>query len=455
MARCSTAAWGALVMCTGGRAFAQAAMSGTPPADEAAAVAAQKANTAPEEHKPSTDSTSGSANLGGQIATGNSQLVAVSAGGKVDVRRGENGFGAALIANYATGYNQPVPASMGMAAQPGAWKDTVRNLQGKIRYDRYFGRDAAIFLQVTGTHDAFQATTFRLNVDPGFKYLFVNHPKTKFWGEIGYDFEFDINYTDANGLEQAGAGGNVVDANGLPYVIQMTNTIHSIRAYLGFQHAFNKEVQLNAGFELLQALGGTGGDAPPVPMGYTAAQVDLVGTDLTRTRLNFDAVLAAHLAGAFSLGLGFTARYNSDPLPGKQSLDTTTTLSLVFSFTKPAPAAPGDAKCPPASPPPMPVVGVPTPNPSTDAATEHPQNLEAKRTNVLEATDWTDLASTNVAELAAALKAHPNVTVAIGSPDTPAVAEAVRTLLINEGVAADHVTTEVHPGHLSVRVTGK
>ena len=38
---------------------------------------------------------------------------------------------------------------------------------------------------------------FRLNIDPGVKYLFVNTTPTQFWGELGYDFQYDIRRDDA------------------------------------------------------------------------------------------------------------------------------------------------------------------------------------------------------------------------------------------------------------------
>jgi hypothetical protein len=183
-----------------------------------------------------------------------------------------------------------------------------------------------------------------------------------------------------------------------------------------------------------------------------------------RTRLNFDALLAAHIAGGVSLAAGFTAKYNSDPLPGKQNLDTTTTLSFIFAFSKPAPAAPED-KC--ATPPPA----VPTSTPSTDAATQHPLDTTPTTppahtaiaafvddaSKPVDSAPWVDLDESKeqthaIAEL---MKSHPNMTVKIGSADTTAKADAVRTALVDAGIAASRITTEVHAGHTSLRVTAK
>lgn len=109
----------------------KASQSGTPPADVAANVAQQKdSGSVPAENKKTDDSTAVAVNAGAQFVTGNSRLVAVTGGAKIELRRGDNGFGAALIGNYAEAYTAPVAP-----ATNGTWADTVRNLQGKLRYD--------------------------------------------------------------------------------------------------------------------------------------------------------------------------------------------------------------------------------------------------------------------------------------------------------------------------------
>lgn len=302
--------------------------NGAPPADLTQTVQAPTETTAPEAAAPPTDSTAVAVSAGGQYAAGNSRLYAGTGQGKLDLRRGDNGYGAALLGNFAETYVN------------GTYQKSTENLQGKIRYDRYFTAVFGGFLQLTGTHDAFQAITFRFNADPGVKLIMIDAEDTKLWGEVGYDFEFDDNYTDGSGIEQAGAGGPQLDANGLPYVIERTDTIHSSRVFAGVRHQFNKEVVLTSGLEYLQGFGGSGGGTPSVPPGYAANKVDLVPISLTASRVNFDALLAAHVGGGFSLGFGITAKYNSAPLPGKLDLDSTGTLSLIYAFASPTPNQP-------------------------------------------------------------------------------------------------------------------
>jgi len=378
---------------------ASAQTSVTPPADLAASVATPAAVGAPPAPPPpATDTTNAAVSAGGQLATGNSRSVAMTGTGKFDMRRGPNAFGAAVIGNYAEAYitpaatfvpTQKVTDSAGqmvtipqhtLAGAPAGWAESTENLQGKLRYDRYLSNNFSVFTQVTGTHDAFQALTFRLNLDLGIKYLFLNRPNTKIWFEAGYDFQYDDNYVDGSGIEQAGAGGAQADTTGTPYVIKSTDTIHSGRLFAGLQHAFNKEITLNVGLEYLQGFGGNGGAVGAAPSGYYLVDASptnaMLMTDTmaglspihnpsistTGSRINFNALLAAHITGGISLGVGFQSKYNSTPLPGKVNLDTASTLTLIYAFggaPPPPPPPPPPVPCVPSAPPPPPPSSAP------------------------------------------------------------------------------------------------
>jgi putative salt-induced outer membrane protein len=264
---------------------------GAPPPDAAKAAAgpgpardAPKITTAPE-------GTTASVSAGGLSSTGNSRLVAYTVSGNYDWRGGANGLGASLVGNY------------GKSAPPdGEMETTTENLQGRLRYDRYLIEDASVFLLVTGRHDRFQGLAFRLNLDPGFKYLFVNRPKTQLWAEAGYDFQYDTRTNEAR---------DVLDDMGM--VVQRLDkheTDHSARLFLGFKHAFNDATALTNGIEYLQSF-----------------------VESERYRFNYDVLFTAKVWGDLALGVGFNARYDNTPLPEKEKLDTTSTLSLVYSYT--------------------------------------------------------------------------------------------------------------------------
>ena len=306
-------------------AFAQATPTGAPPADAKALVEApKKGPDAPKIEKP-LDGTTASVSAGGVLTTGNSRLLAISGNGLYETRWDNNAVGAAFIGNYGQG------ASAGKDIQVSA-----ENFQGKVRYDRYLIEQASLFLINTGRHDRFQGLTFRYNLDPGFKYIFVNHTSTSFWGEIGYDLQHDVRREDGRAVLDADKNPTF-DANGQPILLDKTQTDHSSRLFAGLKHAFNKEVTFASGVEYLQSF-----------------------VDSTRYRLNFDALIAANIGAGFAFGFGFSARYDHDPLPGKEKLDTSSTVSLIFAFDSVTPKKADTCPCPAAG---APEPGGPSDNP--------------------------------------------------------------------------------------------
>jgi putative salt-induced outer membrane protein len=238
------------------------------------------------------EGTTASLSAGGLSSTGNSKMVAFTGAGLYDSRFGKNGYGASLVGNY------------GRSAPPegGDMETTTQNLQGRLRYDRYVIDDASVFLLLTGRHDKFQGLSFRLNVDPGFKYLFVNQAPTQLWAEAGYDFQYDIRNR---------SGREIVDDMGMVIgELDKTETDHSARLYVGFRHSFNEATAFSTGLEYLQSF-----------------------VESERYRLNYDALFTAKFWGNLALGVGFLARYDHAPLPTKEKLDTTSTLSIIYSYS--------------------------------------------------------------------------------------------------------------------------
>ncbi len=299
-----SAGWGFL---PAGVSSAHAQAMGAPPADAAPMVTAPApAAAAPKIEKP-LDGTTASLAAGGQLATGNSRMVALTANGAADKRWNANALGTAVLANY------------GRSAAPGApLRTTAQNVQGRVRYDRFLIDQASLFLINTGRHDRFQGLDIRYNLDPGFKYLFVNQPDSAIWAEAGYDLQHDVRRDDAR------------VQMGTTTLLDKTATDHSSRLYVGNKHAFNDAVSFSTGLEYLQSL-----------------------VNSKHSRLNYDAVFTGKIGAGLSLGFGFNARYDHAPLAGKKGLDTATTVSLIYAYsdvvppepppTCPAPTCPADA----------------------------------------------------------------------------------------------------------------
>jgi uncharacterized protein DUF481 len=303
------------------QAHAQDAM-GAPPPEASGLVEAPKDVAVEPKIEKKDHGTAITLSAGGQYSGGNSRLVAGTANGAFDKRWGENGLGATLLGNY------------GKTAVPGTpgWRTTAENIQGRARYDRYVLDDASVFLLNTLRHDRFQGIDLRYNVDPGFKYLALKDAATSLGLEAGYDFQYDVRRRSAS-----------TDATP---PLSRTATDHSLRAYVGFKHAFNAEVTLSTGLEYLQSV-----------------------VHSVHYRLNYDALFAAKVVGGLALGVGYTMRFDRSPLPGKKKVDNAITLSIIYSYSDeapPAPAAAAPAAPAPALPAPAPAPPIP-PEPAAPA----------------------------------------------------------------------------------------
>lgn len=303
--------------------------TGAPPPDAKAEVAAPKDPTATPPKIEKLDGTNVSLSAGGLLSTGNSRLLAGSVNGNFDKRWGDNGIGASILGNY------------GQGAPPGsAVHVTSLNAQGRLRYDRYFSDRLAGFLINTGRHDRFQGLAFRYNLDPGVKYLFLPDSDKLLWGELGYDFQHDIRRDEDRTVVDADSKP-VLGPNGQVQLLDKTRTDHSLRAFAGHKYAFNKDVNLSLGIEYLQSL-----------------------VETTRYRVNGDVLFASQVGGGLSIGVGFSARFDHDPIPGKAKLDTSTTLSLIYGFSDAAKTAKKEVvPCPEPPPPPPPVAPATAPPP--------------------------------------------------------------------------------------------
>jgi putative salt-induced outer membrane protein YdiY len=244
--------------------------------------------TDPEKAKDATELSIGA---GGLASSGNSRLVALTANGQFRLRRSDNQLTAASAANYSRS---------GAPGEPLA--TTVGNVQAKTRYDRFFLIDWTAFFGVQARNDKFQGLDLRLQLDPGLGYYFVNEPKQLLWGELGYDYLHDIR-RDEDRVVRNAAG----DPTG--QVLSKTNTVHSGRAFVGYENQVNDAVTLALGVEYLQGL----------------------STTETR-RLNNDLKVSSKLGRGLSLATSVSVRYDSAPLLGKEKVDMVTAINLIFKL---------------------------------------------------------------------------------------------------------------------------
>lgn len=234
------------------------------------------------------DETSLKLSSGMFLATGNAQSFAVTGAGNLRLRRGENQYSADAAVNYAEARIAPATDQ----------NTTVENFQGRIRYDRFLSEHWALFVQESGRRDRFQGLDLRLNFDPGVAYYFLVEPKQHLTFEAGYDLQYDVR--DFAAIEAAQLAGTPVTK---------AEVRHALRLYAGYDNSLNDFVKFDTGLEYLQAF-----------------------LDERNFRINWISGLTSQLAQSFALSATFTLRYDNNPLPEVQKLDTITALSLVYTM---------------------------------------------------------------------------------------------------------------------------
>lgn len=241
--------------------------------------------------KEETDATELTISAGTMQIGGNSRMIALTTAGRFRYRRSENQLTAAAAANY--GRTAPVG---------GSWETSVENAQGLVRYDRFLD-SITVFFATQARNDRFQGLDLRLQLDPGVGYYFVNKADRLLWTEAGYDLLYDIRRKDALSVFD--------DSGALLETLDRTKTVHSARGFVGAEITLSDTARWNAGLEYLQSV-----------------------TEGKTFRINGDTGLTLKVAGKLSVSMSLSARYENDPLPGKEKLDTVTSLSLVYGLLR-------------------------------------------------------------------------------------------------------------------------
>lgn len=250
----------------------------------------------PDEAKK-TDATEAKIQAGGMEASGNSRVINGTASAQGRLRRDANQGSAVLAANYGRSPVEPTDRRSKM-------KTGVENYQGKIRYDRFITERFTLFGAVSARRDRFQNLNLRLNFDPGVSYYFITEPKQQFWGELGYDLQYDIRTQKS--VDAAAAAHEKNSAN---EEIDKTETRHSARVFAGYANNLTDYFGISTGLEYLQGI-----------------------PETTNWRLNWDLGMNSKIAGNFSMAVTFSLKYDHNPLPKIADTDTCLAVSLVYQL---------------------------------------------------------------------------------------------------------------------------
>ena len=229
--------------------------------------------------------TEGAISLGGLFASGNARTVALTTAGKLRIRRYESQITTAATWNFARSTKTGESAAV----------TTVENYQGLGRYDHFLTPHVSLFLQSTVRRDRFQGLNFRLNVDPGVAYHFIQTTNQRLVGELGYDLQYDIRRDE--------------DRLAVTPPIAKTRTLHDARAFLGYENKLYTEVSFVASLEYLQ--------------NFQTARL---------YRMIFDVGLKSTLRGRLAVAATYTMRYENLPLPGVERADSLASVALVYSL---------------------------------------------------------------------------------------------------------------------------
>ena len=268
---------------------------------------------------------------GGLFNSGNARALALTAGGRLRLRRKIHEFSAGLVGNYGRASTRD--ATTGVSTS----RDTANNVQGRLRYDVFFHPRVSFFAMLTTRYDPFLGLQARVRADPGLAFYAIQQPKHRLWGELGYDFQYDVRRVYDTKTDCVVSGALVTNGcfelrvPGVPQgmggrVVDDRLVVHSLRLFAGYVNQLSDAVSFSTGLEYIQALSPLrSADVDPPKVGEAVVP-------RVRMWVNWDAAVNVMLAKRLSFATTFTLRHDNAPLPGVRKLDTITAVSLTYKF---------------------------------------------------------------------------------------------------------------------------
>ena len=247
----------------------------------------QHVEAAPEE-APVEDVTKWQVSLGGVLQTGNTESRTIQGASLFELIRGRHGFLAEAQGSYGAAQVDETTDE---------FEDTARNVRLRLRYDFFLTNLDAIFAALVFRHDPFAGLDYRAQGQLGYARYVFREENHRLWGEIGYDITYD-NYDPDPLIDPM----TMMELEG-------TATVHSARLFAGYENIKDENLQFRTGLEVLINV-----------------------QDAEDVRLTWDSSLRTGLAGRLQLELKFLLQLDNVPVPGNESLDTTTQLNLIYTL---------------------------------------------------------------------------------------------------------------------------
>jgi len=259
-------------------------------------------------------------NAGFTATSGNSQSMALNGGALFDLREGSHGFRAEFtsVVGYAVGGDAESNRLFDQSNQ------NALNVIGRLRYDWFATDDDALFVAMWARHDPFAGLSFRYQGQAGYVRNFYRVEKHRFWGEVGYDVTVDwFDFDRLNDDDRPDNADDLVD--------QSPFDQHSARLFIGYTNRLNEALTFSTGFEVLTELSPEQTITPDDPTTPDVdEQVRIGGPE--NTRIFWENTLGSKIDDRFTLNVGFILIWDNQPVPGFESLDTKTLITLAYDL---------------------------------------------------------------------------------------------------------------------------
>lgn len=227
-----------------------------------------------------------SAQLGGQLTTGNAQLYVVNAGLNLGRRWDRNKLG--FVAGAITGGSIPdsdASGSISEAERDEGYLENARRVFGEARYDRFLSERDAVYGIVGAFHDVYAGFDLRSHQQVGYSRLLVGNDRTSLRGEAGIDYAQEWRTTD-----------------------EFANIL-AARLGAALAHQFNDNVSFTDSFEVYENV-----------------------IDTADLRLLNSAAITASLSTNLSVQLNHALIFDNVPVEGFRKLDQTIGVNLVATL---------------------------------------------------------------------------------------------------------------------------
>ncbi|MFT6143736.1 MAG: putative salt-induced outer membrane protein YdiY [Myxococcota bacterium] len=230
-----------------------------------------------------------SAELGGSITTGNTEVYNLSAGIVGSHKSGRNKLGLRASTLYGSSItDREQDGKVDDADRALGRETTSQRFDSELRYDRFLGDRVSLYILAGALIDRFAGFDLRTHEQIGVSYLAVDTDPTKLMLEFGFDWaqenfagELDPDYQD----------------------------VFAARLLAGLSHNFSESVGFTNTLELY----------PNV-------------IDLEDFRLLNQAALSAKLSDKFSVRLSHDLTFDNQPVEGFVKLDQTSRVTIVASI---------------------------------------------------------------------------------------------------------------------------